>query len=340
MALSTIGMTLVFIGCYTDAENPNGIHALSVNEQTGEMQVVESYRLRNAIYLVKNRAGNRLYSCMGKKAAVFEVDGARLNPLGSVDCGIKSLCHVSLSRDERSLYFADYSGSSCGRAELDEKGLFTGKVIRRVHEDAPGPEKPRQDMTHCHQAEPAPDGSVAVCDLGTDRIVLYRGEGFERIAATATLPGAGPRHLIFHPRGDLAFILFELGNLVGSYRYAEGKFVQLDMQKLLAPETAGHNLAAAIRFSPDGKMLLCSNRGEHSIVAFAYKPETGKLELKSRSRLPGNWPRDFNFITPTLALATMERSGEVVSLRYNPEDGSFKVLSTLGSLFKPVCVIK
>ena len=32
--------------------------------------------------------------------------------------------------------------------------------------------------------------------------------------------------------------------------------------------------------------------------------------------LPGSWPRDFIFVTETLALVAMERSGDVLALRY------------------------
>ena len=338
--LPAVLTTIVYIGCYTDATHPDGIYAVALDTGSGEMRIEASYQVPSAIYLAKSADGQRLYSCARRNASVFGVDGSKLKPLKSVECGIKSLCHISLSGDGKSLYFADYSGSSCGSAELDAGGIFTGKVIRRVHDDRPGPDRSRQDMSHCHQAEPAPDGKVAVCDLGTDRIVMYRGDGFERTGAAAMPPGAGPRHLIFHPGGKLAFVLFELGNLVGSYRYENGEFTQLDVQNLLAAGAPAHSLAAAIRFSPDGKTLLCSNRGEHSIVAFSFDEETGKLKLKGRTFLPGDWPRDFNFITPTLALATMERSGEVHSLRYDPESGTFKLLFTLKGLYRPVCAVR
>ena len=47
--------------------------------------------------------------------------------------------------------------------------------------------------------------------------------------------GGGPRHLVFHPNGKFAFLLFELKNLVTSYAYADGVFTPV-MQLSLLPE--------------------------------------------------------------------------------------------------------
>ena len=43
-------------------------------------------------------------------------------------------------------------------------------------------------------------------------------------------------------------------------------------------------------------------------------------------------------MTETLALAAMERSGEVHTLRYEATTGKFEVLSTLDNLFRPVAL--
>ena len=116
----------------------------------------------------------------------------------------------------------------------------------------------------------------------------------------------------------------------------------LDAKPTLPPGDTGRgyngDLAAAIRFSPDGRRVVVSNRGENSLLAFGFDPATGALAAGARSLLPGSWPRDFIFVSDTLALVTMERSGEVLSLRYDPATGSFSVLSALSGLFRPVAL--
>lgn len=51
-----------------------------------------------------------------------------------------------------------------------------------------------------------------------------------------------------------------------------------------------HNLAAVIRFTPDGRHIVVSNRGENSLVVFAFDEATGRLAFKSRTFLAGDWP--------------------------------------------------
>ncbi|MGN0875877.1 MAG: hypothetical protein ACI4TC_01245, partial [Kiritimatiellia bacterium] len=49
--------------------------------------------------------------------------------------------------------------------------------------------------------------------------------------------------------------------------------------------------------------------------------------------------RDFIFVSPTLALVAMERSGEVHVLYYDVATGDFKTIATLGGLFRPVALL-
>ena len=155
--------------------------------------------------------------------------------------------------------------------------------------------------------------------------------------------GAGPRHLLFHPNGHLAFLVSELGNLISTLRWdAKTGFRLLDTLSTLPPGDTGRgpngDLAAAIRLTPDLQRIVISNRGENSLVSFDFDETTGRLALKGRTLLPGSWPRDFIFVTETLALAAMERSGEVHTLRYETATGKFVVISTLGNLFRPVAL--
>ena len=66
-------------------------------------------------------------------------------------------------------------------------------------------------------ALPTPDGKgYCVMDLGLDQIVEYPSGRVFRTSPS----GAGPRHLLFHPDGRLAFLVSELGNLVTSLSWS------------------------------------------------------------------------------------------------------------------------
>ena len=86
--------------------------------------------------------------------------------------------------------------------------------------------------------------------------------------------------------------------------------------------------------------IVVSNRGENSLVVFDFDESTGKLACKARTMLAGDWPRDFIFVTDSLALVACERSGEVLALSYAMDDGVFKTIATLGGLFRPVSLLE
>ena len=327
---------IVYLGCYTDETHTNGLMAVELDTSTGGMKVVAEYPVPNALYQALSPDGRILYSCTGDGLASFRADGAKLEAIDKVAIG-RSQCHVCAMPDGRRVVWADYTGGFAGSVEVDD-GRF-GALVRHDHSGS-GPNLPRQDKAHCHQAMPTPDGkSYCVVDLGLDEVVTYpEGRRFQ------TAPkGAGPRHLAFHPNGRLAFLIYELGNLVSSLSWsAEEGFRTLDTQPTLPPGDTGRgyngDLGAAVRLTPDLKRVVVSNRGENSLVSYDFDESTGKLSLKRRTLLPGSWPRDFAFVSENLALVTMERSGEVHSLRYDPATGGFEVLSTIGGLFRPVAL--
>ena len=88
------------------------------------------------------------------------------------------------------------------------------------------------------------------------------------------------------------------------------------------------------------KRIVVSNRGEDSLAVYDFDSATGRLAFKARTFLAGSWPRDFMFVTENLALVALERSGEVHALRYNGATGEFKMIATLGGLFRPVALCK
>ena len=359
---------IVYLGCYTDEARPNGLKALSLDEATGSMEVVAEYPVSNALYQALSPDGKWLYSCSGEGLAAFDVSresregflacrtgesGEFPSCLSCTSCLKLSaalreplaldLCHIAAMPDGKRVVFADYRNGFAGSVAV-EGGRFGEPIIHR--HSGSGPNLPRQDKAHCHQALPLPDGSgYAVCDLGLDEIVEYPSG---RIFKT-TPAGAGPRHLLFHPNGRLAFLVSELGNLITTLSWSPNEgFRTLDTLSTLenpvnlvnpVQNSTGANLAAAIRFTPDGKRVVVSNRGENSLVVYDFDDSTGRMCFKARTLLPSSWPRDFVFVSSTLALVAMERSGEVHALRYDPDSGAFTRLSTLSGLFRPVVLL-
>ena len=325
---------IIYLGSYTDEAHPNGLKVLDLDATTGRLSVLSELPVSNALYQALSSDGRYLYSCTGNGLASFRIADETLTPLDALNLDAKSVCHVVATPDR--VLFAEYLGGFGGSVEVKE-GRF-GAVTKHQHTGS-GPNRPRQSTAHCHQACLLPEGGYVLVDLGLDELVAYP-EG--RVFKTSPA-GAGPRHLLFHPNGHLAFLVSELGNLISTLQWdAETGFRLLDTQSTLPPGDRGRgpngDLAAAIRLTPDLKRIVVSNRGENSLVSFDFNETTGRLAFKGRTLLPGSWPRDFIFVTETLALAAMERSGEIHTLRYETSTGKFEVLSTLGNLFRPVAL--
>lgn len=327
---------IVYLGCYTDSAHPNGLAVLEMEPTSGELRLLADYPEKTAIYQALSTDGKWLYSCAEGGASVYKREGTKLERTDFVKLG-GTPCHVSISPDGSNLYWADYVGGKAGSVPVKD-GYF-GSVTTYTHKGI-GPNLPRQNGPHCHQALPTPDGkSFCVVDLGLDEVVTYpEGKVFKTTPA-----GAGPRHLAFHSNGKLAFLVFELGNLLSSYRWsaAEG-FTLLDTVPTLPVPLAetgrgpDGDLAAAVRLTPDLKHVVISNRGENSLVTYDYDEATGKLSFKARSLLKGSWPRDFLFVSPNRALVAMERSGDVLVVEYDAEKGTFREINALRGLFRPV----
>lgn len=352
--LGRMEMMKIYLGCYTDEAHPNGLKVLNLDEGSGALSVVAEYPVSNALYQALSADGGWLYSCTGEGLASFRTGESRLVASDSIPLGT-CVCHVAAMPDSTRIVFADYLGGFAGSVETED-GRF-GRTVTHRHSGS-GPNLPRQNAAHCHQAIPTPDGKgYCVVDLGLDQIVEYPSG---RVFGTSP-KGAGPRHLIFHPGGRLAFLASELGNLVSSLSWSrEDGFALIDTLPTLPESRLGDGsarrggaeggtsglpadpvtkaLAAAIRFTPDRRRVVVSNRGENSLAVFAFDEVTGKLTFSSRTLLSGDWPRDFIFVDDSLALVACERSGEVLVLRYDSSTGRFTQISAMAGFHRPVAL--
>lgn len=335
----------IYVGGYTDGEHTNGLNVVEVEPGSGKISLVRSYAIEKPLYFASDAAGRHLFTNEKDGLGSFTIgaDGS-LTRCDFLSLEGKAMCHVATLGDR--VTWAAYSNGKSGDVET-KNGSFGKPVI--YNHFGKGPNLPRQGASHPHCAVPVPDGKhFAVCDLGLDTVSVY-----PQATICETKPkGAGPRHILYHPNGELAFVIFELGDMVASYRCKpSGELTELLDERYTVGELAGKKVdpevtvksngtAAAIRFSPDGKRVIVSNRLEHSLAVFDCDCKTGTLTHRATSVLPGSWPRDFIFLGDDLAFVAMERSGDLHTLRYDTDSARFTVLSSLGGFFRPVALLK
>ena len=153
-------------------------------------------------------------------------------------------------------------------------------------------------------------------------------------------PGDGPRHLVFHPDRNLAFVINELSNTVISLKHDPngGMFEAIARVSTLPESFDGESYCADIHVSPDGQFLYASNRGHNSIAIFSIS-EDGQLQLLGTESTRGNWPRNFTLSPDGKYLIVANQfSGNVVVFERNPETGMLTYMDQQIEISSPVCL--
>lgn len=302
---------LVYIGTNVGAEAANTIFLYRLNPATGALTQVSALPGgAKPTYLTMDAQRQHLY-------AVSETEDFRGAKSGAVSAfavnqqtgGLTLLnqepsqggspCYVSLDQTGKAVLVANYGGGNVSLLPVAADGRVAAPTATGQHQGG-GPH-PNQTSPHAHCILPDPANRYAFAvDLGTDQVVGYRLEAAQGKLtnqpepAFAARPGAGPRHLTFHPNGQLAYLINELNSTVTALAYdaATGRFRELQTLSTLPAGFNGKNSCADIHVSPDGKFLYASNRGHNSIAVFTIA-SSGNLTPIQHESTQGETPRNF-----------------------------------------------
>ncbi|MBQ7189802.1 MAG: lactonase family protein [Kiritimatiellae bacterium] len=347
--------TLMIVGSYTNGTNA-GIQFFDADTETGKFTKIRDIpETIDSTYFCMNRARTRLYAGLrdpsnpdkGKNGAVaaYSMRGDQLELLNRVSVGpVTPPCYVALDPAESGVVWAEYVNATYGCFALDANGAL-GRVTAGQN-TGDGPNKPRQDKAHAHCSVVSPDGNyLCIVDLGIDAVKVFdwknRANGLNECkdVTIRTAPGLGPRHFIFHPNGKLAFLVYELGNAVTSFRYDGKRFEPVQTISMLPGGFQGDTKAAAIKVSADGKRLFASNRGHNSIAVYDIDTETGALTLLTINQLVGKFPRDFTFMPGEKFLVVGHKmSNNLMTYAYDRENGTMTPLQNAYETYRPVCI--
>ncbi len=154
-------------------------------------------------------------------------------------------------------------------------------------------------------------------------------------------PGAGPRHIAFHPKAPLVFVSNELDSTVASLRFdaERGALSPLDTRSTLPCAWKGTNYPADIHVAPSGRHVYVSNRGHNSIAMFSIATPTGALNLEQTISTEGDWPRNFS-LDPSSRwlLVANQRSNSIVVFARDEKSGRLKLTTGRIELPSPVCL--
>jgi len=349
---------LVYVGTYTTGKS-EGIYLYQMNLSTGELKHVSTTAgVVNPSFLTVDPQRRYLYavnevSDFGGKpsgaVSAFEINRktSKLHFLNQQPSFGGAPCYVTIDRTGRFVLVANYVGGNVSVFSIERDGrLGVVTDVDQHHGSSVNPH--RQNGPHAHSIVLDHANRYAYsCDLGTDRIMIYRFDSKKgKLTANQqpwvqVKPGAGPRHFAFHPTGRYGYVMNELDATVTAFQCDRIKGTLKEAQTVRAlPEGFSEmNTTADIHLSPSGKFLYGSNRGHNSIVVFGIEERTGKLRLIEHVATQGRTPRNFA-IDPTgkFLLAANQDSDTIVTFRIDPATGRLKPTGYVTEVPSPVCL--
>ena len=281
-------------------------------------------------YLALHPDGRTLYAVDERQeGAVTAVRLADRRILGTRSTGGAGPCHLSVHPGGRWLLSANYQSGSVAVHPVDVSGAL-GERTELVTHTTPPP-GPGQQGPHAHQFITAPDGGhVLAVDLGTDTVYTYRLDEAKgtltEVAQAHTRPGAGPRHLTFHPGGRYAYLANEVDDTVAvcAYDPATGRLTVGDPQS--TGSAGGTNYPAQLLVTANGSYAFLANRGHNSIARYAVEAGGARLRLLGTVPVAGDFPRQIAFAPDgRLLFAANQRSGTVSVFHVDTASGELRL---------------
>ncbi|WP_405877579.1 lactonase family protein [Streptomyces sp. NBC_01384] len=322
----------LFLGTYTSVDGGGkGIGLATYDPATGGITATGTLtKIADPSYLAVHPNGRTLYSVNERQeGGVTAVRLADNRVLGARSTGGAGPCHLSVHPSGRWLLSANYTSGSVAVHPIGASGALGERTDLVTHSSpAPGP---GQEGPHAHQFVTSPDGGhVLAVDLGTDTVYTYRlapSKGtLAEVSQAHTRPGAGPRHLTFHPAGRFAYLANEVDNtvVVCAYDPPSGRLTPGDPQSTGTGE--GTNYPAQLLVTSDGSYAYLANRGHNSLTRYAVEADGARLRLLDTVPVGGDFPRHIAFSPDEgLLFAANQRSGTVSVFHVDEQSGELRL---------------
>ncbi|AXF76327.1 6-phosphogluconolactonase [Erwinia tracheiphila] len=197
--------------------------------------------------------------------------------------------HISTDRRGRFIFVGSYNDACASVSPIGEDGL-PGSPLQVIN-----------GLEGCHSANIDLDNkTLFVPALKQDRICLFdlneNGELHPHIQPqVATVAGAGPRHMVFHPGKQYAYCVNELDSTVDVWQLgnANGEVARVQSLDMMPAGFNGTRWAADIHLTPDGRHLYSCDRTASLLTLFSVTRDGGRLTVEGHQPTETQ-PRGFN----------------------------------------------
>jgi 6-phosphogluconolactonase len=356
------GKAIVYVGTFK-GEVTKGIYAWRFDCDSGKMEplglVAEASRPlflalhpnRRFLYAVSRPSPVDRKNIGVVLAYSIDAQTGKLTALNSLPSRGIDPAYLSVDQTGNNLLVANY-GSNSGEGDVAvfpiKKDGSLADASDFIQYSGTGVHPQRQQGPHSHAINTSPDNRfVIVTDLGLDKLFVYRFDPSKgKLNANnppfaALPPGAGPRHLVFHPGGRFVYVVNEIQSTITTFAYdaAAGALKELQIVATLPKEFSGASSAAEVRVHPNGKFLYSLNRGHDSTAVFSIDPETGMLTLVELAPTQGKTSSNFG-IDPggSWLIAANQGSDSLVVFRLDPNTGKLQATGQSFEVGAPSCV--
>lgn len=339
-----------YVGTYTNKES-HGIYKYLLKSDGTVEAIGLAAVAENPSFLCKSQDGKYIVAINSIKNAdgagtveSFLIDNDSLIFLSRSSSGGANPCFVSINEDGFVL-MANYGSGNIGLVHLNENGALSELLDVQQHHGQGTTD--RQEGPHAHSVWFAsPDNQIISVDLGTNELWFSELDvGAQKFvpyeqAKLSMAPGAGPRHLTFHPNKKWFYIVNELDCTVTLVRRLDNGIYELGTSISTLPEDYKEpNFCADIHISSDGNFVYASNRGHNSIVIYEVNQLDGSLKLIGHESTRGEWPRNFS-LSPddNYLMVANQHTNNIVSFKRNQINGALQYIDNIEAP-TPVCLL-
>jgi 6-phosphogluconolactonase len=266
-----------------------------------------------------------------------EINGASTGDIGTT--------HLQVDPGGKMVAVCHYGGEGTSLLALAPDGSIRDSISRIRHEGSSvHPE--RQTRPHPHGVAFALDGRfVCVADLGSDHVEIFqinRNAKLQKNSFWKARPGAGPRHVSFHPTGKWLYCINEMDSTLSvlSFDPRSGTLEQRQTLTTLPEGFQGQNSTAEVVVHPSGRFLYGSNRGHDSTAVFQIDETYGTLALVEHEPTQGNHPR-FVGLDPAgkIFIAANLNTNDLVSFQIDQKTGALSPTGHKLVVQRPMCAV-
>jgi 6-phosphogluconolactonase len=354
-----------YVGTYTP--NGLGIHRFQVDRSSGKLEALEPLRgVENPSSLLVDRQQRFLFAVSEVKnyngttngsvsSYAIQSGAGALQLLNTVNSHGAGPVYLSLHPNGRFLMVANYNSGTVAVFPVSNDGML-GEACsvqqpqapagaQHAAEGAPGSfAVSDHDGPHAHTIVPSPDGRFAIStDLGVDRTYLWK---FDEATGAlspndppfvAASPGAGPRHVAFHPNGRYLYEVTEEASTLVCYAYdsMHGGLTRLQSVSTLPDSYQGTSFASELVFSRDGRFIYVANRLHDTIVQFSV---AGNGHLQRVGEIPtgGDYPRVIKFDPSGRFMYSLnQRSDHIAIFNVDTANGKLRPTGTYVAVGSP-----